>query len=96
MKNSRSACTVGFEELAVKQVKSASCRNYDQGLGLCEQALCNWLNVCELNAGSNSVTQEEIELSCFRAESAKLKLANEIIKLGLHHGPQLLMQIGRI
>ncbi len=85
MKISRSTFTAEFKELAVKRVKvGASIAATAQELGMSDQTLRNWLKaaaVGKLNgAGSKVVTPEEMELSRLRAENAKLKRENEIIK----------------
>ncbi len=53
-------------------------------LGLVEQTLRNWVKAAEagkLNgAGAKMVTPEQMELSRLRAENARLKRENEILK----------------
>jgi transposase len=85
MKISRSAYTAEFKELAVKRVKAGeSIPVTAKDLGLSDQTLRNWVKAAatgKLNgAGSKVVTPEEMELSRLRAENAKLKRENEIIK----------------
>ena len=85
MKISRSAYTAEFKELAVKRVKvGESIAATAQELGMSEQTLRNWIKAAtagKLNgAGGKAVTPEEMELSRLRAENAKLKRENEIIK----------------
>jgi transposase len=85
MKIARSAYTAEFKELAVKRVKAGeSIPVAAKELGLSDQTLRNWVKAAaagKLNgAGSKSVTAEEMELSRLRAENAKLKRENEIIK----------------
>ena len=85
MKISRSAYTAEFKELAVKRVQAgASIPATATELGINDQTLRNWLKAAAagtLNGiGSKPVTPEEMELSRLRAENAKLKRENEIIK----------------
>jgi transposase len=85
MKISRSAYTAEFKELAVKRVKvGESIAATAQELGMSDQTLRNWIKAAaagKLNgAGGKAVTPEEMELSRLRAENAKLKRENEIIK----------------
>lgn len=52
-------------------------------LGLGDQTLHNWVKAQaqgKLGAGNKAVTPEDIELSRLRAENARLKRENEIIK----------------
>jgi transposase len=53
-------------------------------LGLSDQTLRNWVKAADAGkltgAGSKVVTPEAMELSRLRAENAKLKRENEIIK----------------
>lgn len=55
-----------------------------KGLGLSDQTLRNWVKAAAQGklkgAGSRVVTPEEMELSRLRAEVARLKRENEIIK----------------
>ena len=85
MKISRSAYTAEFKEQAVKRVQAgASIPATASELGINDQTLRNWLKAAEagtLNGvGSKLVTPEEMELSRLRAENARLKRENEIIK----------------
>jgi len=85
MKISRSSYTAEFKELAVKRVNAGeSFAATAKELDLSEQTLRNWVKAAKagkLNgAGSKVVTPEEMELSRLRAENAKLKRENEIIK----------------
>lgn len=85
MKMSRSAYTAEFKELAVKRVNAGqSIPAVAKELELSDQTLRNWVKAAAsgtLNgAGSKIVTPEEMELSRLRAENAKLKRENEIIK----------------
>lgn len=85
MKISRSAYTAEFKDLAVKRVKAGEpITATAQELGMSDQTLRNWVKAAsagKLNgAGSKAVTLEDMELSRLRAENAKLKRENEIIK----------------
>lgn len=81
----KQAYTAEFKELAVKRVaEGQSIPAAAKALGLSDQTLRNWIKAAEsgkLNgAGSRVVTPEEMELSRLRAEVARLKRENEIIK----------------
>jgi len=78
--------TLEFKEGAVGRVL-----NGGQGigavakdLGLVEQTLRNWVKAAQagkLNpAGGKTVTAEQMELSRVRAENARLRMENEILK----------------
>lgn len=84
-KISKQAYTAEFKELAVKRVADGqSIPAAAKALGLSDQTLRNWIKAAasgKLNgAGSRVVTPEEMELSRLRAEVARLKRENEIIK----------------
>ena len=81
----KQAYTVEFKLLAVKRVADGqSIPALANELGMSDQTLRNWVNAREagkLNgAGSKVVTAEAMELSRLRAEVARLKRENEIIK----------------
>jgi transposase len=81
----KQAYTAEFKELAVKRVKGGeSIAVVVKELGLGDQTLRNWVKVAAQGklkgAGSKVVTPEEMELSRLRAEVARLKRENEIIK----------------
>ena len=81
----RQAYTVEFKLLAVKRVADGqSIPALANELGMSDQTLRNWVKAKEagkLNgAGSKVVTAEAMELSRLRAEVARLKRENEIIK----------------
>lgn len=85
MKISRSSYTAEFKELAVKRVKAGELIPVTaKELGLSDQTLRNWVKAADAGkltgAGSKVVTPEAMELSRLRAENAKLKRENEIIK----------------
>jgi transposase len=85
MKISRSAYTAEFKDLAVKRVKAGEpITATAQELGMSDQTLRNWVKAASAGklsgAGSKAVTPEDMELSRLRAENAKLKRENEIIK----------------
>jgi len=77
--------TVEFKELAVNRVKDG--QGYAavaKDLGLIEQTLRNWVKAAKagkLNPPSaKKVTPEQMELSRVRAENARLRMENEILK----------------
>ena len=76
--------TIEFKELAVKRVKDGqSAGAVAKDLGLIEQTLRNWVKLAakgKLNQGATDITPEQMELSRLRAENARLKLENEILK----------------
>ena len=85
MKISRSSYTAAFKELAVNRVKAGELIPATaKELGLSDQTLRNWVKAADAGkltgAGSKVVTPEAMELSRLRAENAKLKRENEIIK----------------
>ena len=77
--------TAEFKELAVKRVKSGESSGRGRGeLGLVEQTLRNWFKAAKAGKlhppGAKSVTPEQMELSRVRAENARLRMENEILK----------------
>ena len=78
--------TAEFKELAVKRVKAGPLSNWAvaKELGVGDQTLRNWVKAFDegkLNgAGAKVVTAEQMELSRVRAENARLKMENEILK----------------
>ena len=77
--------TAEFKELAVKRVKDGQgIAAVAKDLGLIEQTLRNWVKAAKagkLNAaGTKKVTLEQMELSRVRAENARLRMENEILK----------------
>jgi transposase len=81
----RQAYTMEFKELAVQRVTDgASVPEVVKELGISDQTLRNWINAARQGklkgAGSKMVTPEAMELSRLRAENARLKRENEIIK----------------
>jgi len=81
----KQAYTAEFKELAVKRVADGqSIPAAAKALGLSDQTLRNWIKAAASGklsgAGSRVVTPEEMELSRLRAEVARLKRENEIIK----------------
>jgi transposase len=77
--------TAEFKELAVKRVKDGQgIGAVARDLGLVEQTLRNWVKAAKkgkLNpAGGKAVTPEQMELSRVRAENARLRMENEILK----------------
>lgn len=82
----KQAYTVEFKELAVKRVVAdgQAIPATAKELGLSDQTLRNWVKAAAAGslkgAGSKVVTPEAMELSRLRAEVARLKRENEIIK----------------
>ena len=81
----RQEYTVEFKELAVKRVKSGEgVGAVARDLGLVEQTLRNWVKAAKAGklhaAGAKTVTPEQMELSRVRAENARLRMENEILK----------------
>ena len=77
--------TAEFKELAVKRVKDGQgIGAVAKDLGLVEQTLRNWVKAAKagkLNPpGAKQVTPEQMELSRVRAENARLRMENEILK----------------
>jgi transposase len=76
--------TAQFKEQAVGMVKSGkSVGEVARALGIVEQTLRNWVKLAakgKLQAGAKEITPEQMELSRLRAENARLKLENEILK----------------
>lgn len=81
----KQAYTTEFKELAVKRVTDGQAiALVVKELGLSDQILRNWIKASAegklKGAGSKVVTPEAMELSRLRAEVARLKRENEIIK----------------
>jgi transposase len=81
----KQAYTAEFKELAVKRVSDGqSIPAVAKELGMNDQSLRNWVKAAAAGklkgAGSKVVTAEAMELSRLRAENARLKRENEIIK----------------
>lgn len=81
----KQAYTTEFKELAVKRVADGQpIPAVARELGLNEQTLRNWVKAASAGtltgAGNKVVTPEQMELSRLRAENARLKRENEIIK----------------
>ena len=81
----KQAYTTEFKELAVKRVKDGQAISIVvKELGLSDQTLRNWIKAASAGklkgAGSKEITPEGMELSRLRAENARLKRENEIIK----------------
>ena len=77
--------TTEFKELAVKRAQGGEgIAKVARELGLVEQTLRNWVKAAKagnLNPpGTKAVTPEQMELSRVRAELARLKMENEILK----------------
>ena len=81
----RRSYTRDFKELAVKRVRNGESNAIvAKELGLSDQTLRNWVKALAegklKGAESKVVTPEAMELSMLRAENARLKRENEIIK----------------
>ena len=77
--------TIVFKDLAVKRVQGGEkLTKVARELGLIEQTLRNWVKAAKygrLNPpGAPAVTPEQMELSRVRAECARLRMENEILK----------------
>jgi transposase len=77
--------TAEFKEQAVKRVKDGkSVSAVAKEMGLVEQTLRNWVKAFDagkLNgAGAPKATPEAMELSGLRAENARLKRENDILR----------------
>jgi transposase len=76
--------TVQFKEQAVGMIKNGkSVPEVARALGVSEQTLRNWGKSAaqgKLQSGAKEITPEQMELSRLRAENARLKLENEILK----------------
>ena len=78
--------TAEFKELAVKRVRSGQgIAAVARELGLVEQqTLRNWVKAAKAGKlhppGAKAITPEEMELSRVRAENARLRMENEILK----------------
>jgi len=76
--------TAAFKEQAVAMVKvGKTVAEAARALGLVEQTLRNWVKLAaqgKLHEGAKDITPEQMELSRLRAENARLKLENEILK----------------
>jgi transposase len=85
MKIPKQEYTAEFKELAVKRVKDGQTAGaVAKELGLIEQTLRNWVKAFDagklLPPGAKSITPEQMELSRVRAENARLRMENEILK----------------
>ena len=81
----KQAYTTEFKELAVQRVTDGEAVSVVvKELGLGDQTLRNWVKASAQGklkgAGNNAVTPEAMELSRLRAENARLKRENEILK----------------
>ena len=76
--------TTEFREQAVAMVNNGrSVPEVAEELGLIAQTLRNWLQAAErgrLNEKAKKVTEEQMELSRLRADHARLRMENEILK----------------
>ena len=90
--------TTEFKELAVKRVQGGEgIAQAARELGLVEQTLRNWVKAAKngkLNPpGTKAVTPEEMELSRVRAENARLKMENEILKKRRRTSPRMCCEV---
>ena len=74
-----------FKELAAQRVQNGEgIAKTAKELGLVEQTLRNWVKAAKAGSlnppGTKPVTPEQMELSRVRAELARLKMENEILK----------------
>ena len=81
----RQEYTVEFKGLAVKRVRAGEgIAKVSRELGLVEQTLRNWVKAAKSGKlkteGGKAVTPEQMELSRVRAENARLRMENEILK----------------
>jgi len=77
--------TAQFKELAAKRVKEGQSNGVvARELGINDQTLRNWVKAYDAGkltgAGAKAVTPEQMELSRMRAENARLRMENEILK----------------
>lgn len=77
--------TTEFKELAVRRIKEGQSNgSAARELGLNDQTLRNWVKAFDAGkltgAGAKAVTPEQMELSRMRAENARLRMENEILK----------------
>jgi transposase len=77
--------TAEFKEQAVKRVKDGrSVAAVAKEMGLVEQTLRNWVKAGESGSRNGvsppTVTEQEMELSRLRAENARLKRENDILR----------------
>jgi transposase len=77
--------TAEFKVLAVKRVQDGEgVPAVAKDLGLNDQTLRNWVKAAKkgklTDAGTKKVTPEQMELSRVRAENARLRMENEILK----------------
>jgi transposase len=77
--------TVEFKEQAVKRVKDGQSNGVvAKELGLGDQTLRNWVTAFDAGkltgVGTKAVTPEQMELSRMRAENARLRMENDILK----------------
>lgn len=79
----RQRYTTEFKREAVRQVESGkSPSQVARELGIAEQTLSNWRKAAQSGklASEKTITPQEMELSRLRAELAKAKMENEILK----------------
>jgi transposase-like protein len=84
--------TVEFKEQAVRRVKDGQSNGVvAKELGLGDQTLRNWVAAFDTgklsSAGSKPITPEQMEISRMRAENARLRMENDILKTALRESP---------
>lgn len=76
--------TAEFKEQAVKHAQAVGIVVAAKELGLVEQTLRNWVKAAKAGKlhppGAKAITPEQMELSRVRAENARLRMENEILK----------------
>ena len=77
--------TAEFKELAVKRVKAGQSNGVvAKELGLGDQTVRNWVKAFDAGklkgGGTKAVTPEQMEMSRMRAENARLRMENDILK----------------
>ena len=94
----KAAYTTEFKELAVKRVSDGEAISVVlKELGLSDQTLRNWIKAASegklKGTGTKVVTPEAMELSRLRAEVARLKRENEIIKRRRHTSRKMFCEV---
>ena len=86
MKVPKQQYTLEFKQLAVKHIQAGG--SYElvaNELGMSSQALRYWVRASNevrlIGVGTKMVTPEQMELSCLRAENARLKREAETLKM---------------
>ena len=90
--------TTEFKQGAVARVNSGQgIAAVAKDLGLIEQTLRNWVKAAKAGklcaAGGKPVTPEQMELSRVRAENARLRMENEILKKPRHTSRKMCCEV---